>query len=218
MKCNFDPHTPPEIVNGAWKHAFPVFHWLYHVINHPNFMFYITTYKDNGKNNVCLHAWGFVNSDPNHATYFILSLNKTGHTYQNVQREGVFCINYQTQETPGLAKTVHHNAYADDEIGAAGLTAEPCVSIHAPRIRECGLHLECTVLWEKEIPQSSHVVLVSRIKYVTLEEALLNTDYREKLRAFGTHLCYTQQINPLTGEMNAVGGEGRLDPALFEDW
>lgn len=218
MKSNFDPLNPPKIVGEAWKNEFHVFHWLYHVINHPNFMFYITTYKDNGKNNACLHAWGFVDSDPSHATYFILSLDKSGHTYQNVKREGVFCINYQTQAHLGLSKTVQYNAYEEDEIGAPGLTAEACVRINAPRIRECGLHLECAIMWERDIPQSNKIIIASRIEYVTLEESLLNTDYREKLKAFNTHLCYTQQINPPAGEMSAVGGEGRLDAALFEDW
>ncbi len=218
MKRSFDLLNPPEIIGGAWKNEFHIFHWLYHVINHPNFMFYITTYKDNGKNNVCLHAWGYVDSDPDQATYFILSLNKNGHTYHNVQREGVFCINYQTQDNPGLAKTVKYNAYEDDEISAPGLTAEECVKIKAPRIQECGLQLECTVTWERDIPQSNKVVIAGRVEYVTLEEALLATDYREKLRAFDTHLCYTKQINPLTGEMSPVGGEGKLNPDLFEDW
>ena len=169
MKRSFDPLNPPEIIGEAWKNEFHIFHWLYHVINHPNFMFYITTYKDNGKNNVCLHAWGYVDSDPDHATYFVLTLNKKGHTYQNIQRE-------------------------------------------------CGLHLECSVLWEKDIPQSNKVVIASQVEYVTLEQALLHTDYREKLSAFDTHLCYTKQINPLAGEMSAVGGEGKLNPALFENW
>lgn len=218
MKFNFDPLDAPKIVDEAWKDEFYIFHWLYHVINHPNFMFYITTYKDNGKNNVCLHAWGYVDSDPNQATYFITSLNKHGHTYQNISREGVFCINYQTHEHPGLRTTVRHNSYEDDEIGASGLTAEKCVRINAPRIGECGLHLECSLLWERDIPQSNKAIITSRIDYLTLEQALLNTDYREKLSAFDTHLCYTKQINPLTGEMSAVGGEGRLDAALFEDW
>ncbi len=219
MKHSFDPLSPPALVNGkASQNEFPIFHWLYHVINHPNFMFYITTYKASGKNNVCLHAWGFVDSDPNHATYFILSLNRNGHTYSNIQREGVFCINYQTQDDPRLGRTVLYNADDDDEISAPGLTAEACVKIHAPRILECGLHLECTVIGEMPIPQSSHVILASRVELVTLDEALLHTDYREKLRAFGTHLCYTKQFNPLTGEMSAVGGEGTLDPTLFKDW
>ena len=218
MKCSFDPLNPPKIIGEAWKNEFQIFHWLYHLINHPNFMFYITTYKENGKNNVCLHAWGFVDSDPDQATYFILSLNKDWHTYRNVKRGGVFCVNYQTHEDPRLGKIVRYNAYENDEISAPGLTAEACVRINAPRIRECGLHLECTVLWERDIPQSNKVVIASRVEYVTLEQALLNTDYREKLRAFDTHLCYTKQINPLAGEMSAVGGEGRLNPALFEDW
>jgi flavin reductase (DIM6/NTAB) family NADH-FMN oxidoreductase RutF len=156
MKCGFDPLHPPEIIGKAWKNEFGVFHWLYHLVNHPNFMFYITTYKANGKNNVCLHAWGFVDSDPKDATYFILSLSKHGHTYQNVQREGVFCVNYQTEDNPGLGMTVQYNGYEDDEIGAPGLTAEECARINAPRIGECGLALECTVLWERDIPHGNH--------------------------------------------------------------
>ena len=218
MKCSFDPRNPPKIIGEAWKDEFRVSHWLYHIINHPNFMFYITTYKDNGKNNTCLHAWGFVDSDPDHEAYFIVSLNKNGHTYANVKREGVFCVSYQTQDNPGLARVVRYNAYEDDEIAAPGLTAEECVSINAPRIGECGLHLECKVIWEKRIPRSNKIIIASQIVYITMEESVLNIDYREKLKAFNTHLCYTKQINPLAGEMSMVGGEGKLDPLLFEDW
>jgi len=218
MKSNFDPLNPPEIINSDWKDEFHIFHWLYHVINHPNFMFYITTYKDNGKDNVCLHAWGYVDSDPSQGTHFLFSINKNGHTYQNLQQEGVFCINYQTRENPALGETVRHNDYDEDEITASGLTAEACERINAPRIRECGMHLECEVIWQKDIPGSSKAVIASRVVYVTLEDALLNTDYRQKLRAFDTHLCYTRQVNPVSGEISAVGGEGRLDPTLFEDW
>jgi flavin reductase (DIM6/NTAB) family NADH-FMN oxidoreductase RutF len=218
MKTNFDPQNPPGIVSQAWQNEFHIFHWLYHLVNLPNLMFYITTYKENRQNNVCLHAWGYLDSDPNDETYFILSLTSKGHTYQNIRREGVFCINYQTQAHPGLGETVRHNAYEDDEIGASGLSAGACVKINAPRIDECGLHLECEVLWEKAIPGSRQVVFASRVVSVTLDEALLNTDYRQKLGAFDTHLCYTRQINPLSGQIAAVGGEGRLDPGLFEDW
>ena len=218
MKYSFDPLKPPKTISEGREDTFHIFHWLYHVINLPNLMFYITTYKDNGKNNVCLHAWGYVDSDPNDGTYFILSLNKHGHTYQNLQRQGVFCINFQTQENPSLGKTVRHNAYEDDEIRAPGLTPEACVKIHAPRIGECGLHLECEVIWQQDIAQSSKAVIASRVVYATLEGALLNPDYRQKLGAFDTHLCYTRQLNPLTGELSAVGGEGKLDPGLFTDW
>ena len=218
MKHDFDLFNPPEIVKEAWKDEFQVFHWLYHLINHPNFTFFITTFKDNGKNNVCLHAWGLVDSDPTDATYFILSLNALGHTYHNIHRAGVFCINYQTMAVPALGSTVLHNAYEEDEITASGLTSEPCMEINAPRIEECGLNLECEVIWEKEIPQSNKVIFASRIVHVTVEEALLNIDYRQKLIAFNTGLCYTKQINSLTGEMNQVGGDGRLDPGLFTDW
>lgn len=218
MKQDFDPTNPPKIIGEAWKDEFQVFHWLYHLINHPNFTFYITTYKDNGKNNVCLHAWGFVDSDPTDTTYFILALNRKGHTYQNIHQENGFCINYQTQENAALGKTVLHNGYEEDEITTSGLTAIPCVKINAPRIQECGLHLECKVIWEKEIPKSNKVIIASRVVYITIEDALLDIDYRKKLSAFSTGLCFTKQINPLIGEMSQVGGDGKLDPNLFKDW
>lgn len=218
MKKHFDSAHPPEIVRTTWKNEFPFFHWLYHLINHPNFTFFITTYKDNGKNNVCLHAWGFVDSDPTDTTYFILAISKNGHTFQNIHRVGVFCINYQTQENPALGQTVLHNAFEDDEIDIVGLTAEPCVMIEAPKIAECGLNLECEMVWEKDIPNSNKTIITSQVRYVTVEEALLAVDYRKKLRAFETGLCYTRQINPVTGEMNPVGGDGKLDPDLFKDW
>jgi hypothetical protein len=38
-----------------------------------------------------------------------------------------------------------------------------------------------------------------------MDEALPETDYRQKLRAFDTQIA-------------AVGGEGRLDPSLFQNW
>lgn len=92
---------------------------------------------------------------------------------------GVFCVNYQTQDTPGLGKTVQHNAYEDEEIGDPGLTAEECVRINAAKIRECGLHLECRVIWERAIPQSDRVVIASRVEYVTMEKSLLDTELRK---------------------------------------
>lgn len=218
MKVDFDPESPPPIIGGAWKDRFPIFHWLYHTINHPAFTFQITTYKANALNNVCSHAWGYIDCDPGHETYFIMSLDRRGHTYENVHREGVFCINYETQPCPGLGETVHHNAYEDDEIAASGLTAAKCVRIEAPRIAECGLHLECRVIWEKEIPESTKVIIAGQIVYVTMEDALLDTDYRRKLSAFNTRMCYTQQIDPLNERASAAGGDGTLDPVRFTDW
>ena len=63
---------------------------------------------------------------------------------------------------PGEA--VRHHAYEDDEISVSGLTPEACSRITTPRIWECGLYLDRALIWEKDIPQSSKVVLELRVR------------------------------------------------------
>lgn len=115
----------------------------------------------NGLPNACLQSWAtFVGSSEDF--YCIMaSVNQAGHMYQTIKETGELVLNFPSAEYYDRCyATIAHNGFEDDEIRKSGLTAEPAATVHAPRIRECFLNLECQYLWEKELYEgSSHVVL-----------------------------------------------------------
>ena len=57
------------------------------------------------------------------------------HTYANIQREGCFCINFLPMSAyDRLVRTIHHNAYEEDEFAAGNFTLSKARSVYAPVI------------------------------------------------------------------------------------
>ena len=60
----------------------------------PTALFAVTTWKANGKPNVCFHAWGSFHGDKTAFFAVMGNLYQHTHTYANIQREKCFCINF----------------------------------------------------------------------------------------------------------------------------
>ena len=177
------------------------FSWVDFVTAIPSPLFVVTSYKSNGLPNACLQSWAtFVGSGEDF--YCIMaSVNQAGHMYQTIKETGELVLNFPSAEYYDRCyATIAHNGFEDDEIRKSGLTAEPAATVHAPRIRECFLNLECQYLWEKELYEgSSHVVLCAVVKNVCIDSALFQEHtgrYSDQGYLYNVHY----PINPETGK------------------
>lgn len=93
-----------------------------------------------------------VSHDPMYVT-FALTASPPSDTFANVATTGAFTVNMVpfVDDVIGKALTVALPFAPEvDELAVAGLTALDGLSVRAPRIEECPVHLECEVAWIHE--------------------------------------------------------------------
>lgn len=139
----------------------------------PQALFAITTRKENGRPNVCFHSWSCFHGDKTAFFAVLGGLFQHTHTYANILREGVFCLNFLPLSAyEGLCKTILYNQEDLDEIQAGGFTLEPAATMDVPCIRESFLQLECTLEEAKDLSGAGITAMVTgRVQQVRLEEA-----------------------------------------------
>lgn len=139
----------------------------------PQALFAITTRKENGQPNVCFHSWSCFHGDKTAFFAVLGGLFQHTHTYANILREGVFCLNFLPLSAyEGLCKTILYNQEDLDEIQAGGFTLEPAATMDAPCIRESFLQLECTLEEAKDLSGAGITAMVTgRVRQVRVEEA-----------------------------------------------
>ncbi len=139
----------------------------------PQALFAITTRKENGRPNVCFHSWSCFHGDKTAFFAVLGGLFQHTHTYANILREGVFCLNFLPLSAyEGLCKTILYNQEDLDEIQAGGFTLEPAATMDVPCIRESFLQLECTLEEAKDLSGAGITAMVTgRVRQVRVEEA-----------------------------------------------
>ena len=139
----------------------------------PQALFAITTRKENGQPNVCFHSWSCFHGDKTAFFAVLGGLFQHTHTYANILREGVFCLNFVPLSAyEGLCKTILYNQEDLDEIQAGGFTLEPAATMDVPCIRESFLQLECTLEEAKDLSGAGITAMVTgRVRQVRVEEA-----------------------------------------------
>lgn len=139
----------------------------------PQALFAITTRKENGRPNVCFHSWSCFHGDKTAFFAVLGGLFQHTHTYANILREGVFCLNFLPLSAyEGLCKTILYNQEDLDEIQAGGFTLEPAATLDVPCIRESFLQLECTLEEAKDLSGAGITAMViGRVRQVRVEEA-----------------------------------------------
>lgn len=184
------------------------FAWEDYVTAIPSPLVVVTSYKDNGLPNATMQSWVVFSSEIGFYCIFA-NVDKEKHMYQTIQRGKQCVINFPSADIyKKCLDTCRHNRYEDDEIAAAGLTAEAAGRINAPRIKECFLNLECEYVWEKEItPGSQSVVMCVRIVNVCMDEEYLNEAVKGRYGAGGYLYNMHSPTNPLDGRMeeDAIG-------------
>lgn len=139
----------------------------------PQALFAITTRKENGQPNVCFHSWSCFHGDKTAFFAVLGGLFQHTHTYANILREGVFCLNFLPLSAyEDLCKTILNNQEDLDEIQAGGFTLEPAATMDVPCIRESFLQLECTLEEAKDLSGAGITAMVTgRVRQVRVEEA-----------------------------------------------
>ena len=129
----------------------------------PTVIFAIRTWKENGKPNVCFHSWSCFHGDKTAFFAVMGNLYQHTHTYDNIQGQKYFCINFLPISCyDKLVNTIHQNEMNDDEFVVDGLTASDAQTIHLPAINEAVFAMECTM---KEIQGLSGAIVVINEKH-----------------------------------------------------
>ena len=199
MKMEFGEQ--PAAFRELWPGAAEIFPWPELVSAIPSPIFLVTTYKQNRKPNACLQSWSTFFSDSGQMLCIMGSVRRTYHMYESLLQTNSCVLNFPSSQIyDKCSATITHNEYDSDEIAVSGLTAEPAVSVDAPRISECFLNLECEFMWEKENFEGSHHVTVCvRVVHLSMDSDYYDEDRTGRYGMSGYIYNIHQPVNPETG-------------------
>ncbi len=174
----------------------------------PGPLFAITTWKENGKPNVCLHSWSCFHGDKTAFFAVMGNLYQHTHTYANILRERCFCVNFLPISCYGrLTETIFHNDYDSDEFQTGDFILEEARTIHAPVIREAFLTMECTLRDVQDLSGAGMAAMViGEVQHMSVEEDYAQ-GYAKRYGKEGFMMLVPSPQNLVTGEpdLSAIG-------------
>lgn len=174
----------------------------------PGALFAITTWKENGKPNVCLHSWSCFHGDKTAFFAVMGNLYQHTHTYANILREKCFCVNFLPISCYGrLTETIFHNDYDSDEFQTGDFILEEARTIHAPVIREAFLTMECTLRDVQDLSGAGMAAMViGEVQHMSVEEDYAQ-GYAKRYGEEGFMMLVPSPQNLVTGEadLSAIG-------------
>ena len=174
----------------------------------PGALFAITTWKENGKPNVCLHSWSCFHGDKTAFFAVMGNLYQHTHTYANILREKCFCVNFLPISCYGrLTETIFHNEYDSDEFQTGDFTLEDARTIHAPVIREAFLTMECTLRDVQDLSGAGMAAMViGEVQHMSVEEDYAQ-GYAKRYGKEGFMMLVPSPQDLVTGEpgLSAIG-------------
>jgi flavin reductase (DIM6/NTAB) family NADH-FMN oxidoreductase RutF len=205
----------PENLEEIWPGSYDLFSWLEYVVTIPHPIFLITTRKANGEPNACLHSWGFLTGDRDNFTS-ILSVLDYYHTYENILREGEWCLNFPSlDDYEKCFETIYVNEADNDEITEAGLTVESSQVVQAPRIGECHINIECQLEWHRPLYEDSQWHLMAgRVVHVAMDEKALPVDPMERMKNMRLMYNIRGTIDPVSGEQYGPNSFGLISEVV----
>ena len=136
----------PACFQPAYPEEFDLFSHLELAAAIPQVLFAVTTWKENGKPNVCFHSWSCFHGDRTAFFAVLGNLYQHTHTYANIKRTRGFAVNFlPVHYYDALIETIRQNELDADEFSAGGFTLENARTISAPIIQESFLTLECSL-------------------------------------------------------------------------
>ena len=142
----------PKYFKPSYPEEFELFSHFEVTAGIPTVLFAITTWKENGKPNVCFHSWSCFHGDKTAFFAVMGNLYQHTHTYANIQREKCFCINFlPISYYDKLVDTINHNDIETDEFAVGSFTLSNAKTIHAPAIQEAFINMECTLKYSSQV-------------------------------------------------------------------
>lgn len=159
-------------ITESYPGQFEMFSHLEFISSVPQVLFAITTIKENGRPNVNFHSWSSFFSGDNGKFFVFTPLSKDTHTFENIEREREFCINFLSLKYyDNLINTVKNNAYDDDEFIKGGFNIIKSRMISPPIIKESFISLECKTHNIYKLNENGKTCLViGEILYMFLDE------------------------------------------------
>ncbi|TWH49449.1 flavin reductase family protein [Sporomusa sp. KB1] len=196
----------PDFFQEEWPGHYDIFHWFEFVCGIPHPLFLLTTYKDNGQPNACLHSWSSFSGDGGGFYAVMPGILQRSHTYQNILRTKEFCVNFLSSDYLEMCqKTVINNDAETDEFAAGGFTLEPSKTINTPRIKESFLSLECSLELEKDLSQMGiSALIIGKVGAIALDESFTGNAFK-RYGQDGFMFNIHQPKNPLNAEGNRSG-------------
>lgn len=175
MKIEIGETLPGEF-RESWPGQYTIFSHFEFAAGIPQALFAITTLKENGLTNVTFHSWSCFQGGANGYYALLPGIAEGSHAYQNILRDHEFCLNFlSARYYDALLATVRHNGMGDDELAAAGLSAENAQTIKPPRIRESFLCLECGLLSHQRIqPGDRCALFIGKVRHLAMDAAFAN--------------------------------------------
>ena len=162
----------PDYFQPAYPEEFQLFSHFETAAAIPSPLFALTTWKENGKPNVCFHAWSCFHGDKTAFFAVMGNLYQHTHTYANILRERCFCINFlPIRYYDRLVDTIQNNAYDMDEFQAGGFSLSEAKTIHAPAIEEAFINMECTLKSAQDLSGAgSTAMIVGEVQHISVAE------------------------------------------------
>lgn len=202
MKRHFE-NCPGSIDEGR---LFGFKSWQEHVAAVFSPLAAVTGYKSNGMANLTMQSWLAVHGD----RIVFASVERGSHMYGILRDKGAVVVNFPGADCFNRCmRSIEHNGWDEDEIGASGLRLETYDGVDAPGIAECPLSLMCEMLWEHEAgPGSSDVTVCMRIVGVAVEpEAYSGPLYNIRSRS---DIVTGERQGPEAGRIESLGGYDKL--------
>lgn len=108
------------------------------------------------------------------------SVEKGKDTGRNVEETGEFVINVPGEDIlREMMVTAIRYQPGVNELAEAGLQELPGLKVKASRIKECRVHLECSVEWSKEA--ANHSIILGRVVSATIAKDAVTEDFKLKI-------------------------------------
>ena len=181
-----------ELLYENWPGQFDTFSHMEFACAIPQSLFLISTLKENGQPNLCFHSWSCFGGDEGGYFAVMQNVSHISHTYENIVREGEFCINFVSADFySNCIATITHNDNIGDEFEAGHFTTKKASKVKAPRVHQAFMTLECQLACNVDLSRKGiSSMIIGRVLHASIDEkyiAGVDLRYGKKGFMFNIH-------------------------------
>ena len=193
----------PQYFKPSYPEEFELFSHFEVTAGIPTVLFAITTWKENGKPNVCFHSWSCFHGDKTAFFAVMGNLYQHTHTYANIKREKCFCINFlPISYYDKLVDTIKHNDMENRRICSRSFYAFQCknhsCANHPRSIYQYGMYLEGNTGFKRRRNSSYGY---RPVQHISVEKEYAQ-GYEQRYGKDGFMMLIPAPQNLVTGEPN----------------